>query len=147
MMSAVSGIPAAAFAESDVLDGRGFGAVYAYIGLGNWRQRLTLAAAIVVPLVLFWCATSREHRFLLNSLVQEGFVDGKAWRIVGVSFVGDPMVWGYSILVPFLVAVLGVAAQRSLNLVNTASAKATPAWRSDTSGTGRVRSPGGSSLR
>ena len=135
-MSSAPGIPAATFAESDVLDGRGFAAVYAYIGLGNWRQRLTLAAAIVVPLVLFWCATSREHRFLLNSLVQEGFVDGKAWRIVGVSFVGDPMVWGYSILVPSLVAVLGVAVKRTLNLVNTASVKATPAWRADTSDTG-----------
>jgi hypothetical protein len=135
-MSSAPGISAATFAELDVLDGRGFAAVYAYVGLGNWRQRLTLAAAIVVPLILFWCATSREHRFLLNSLVQEGFVDGKAWRIVGVSFVGDPMVWGYSILVPFLVAVLGVAAQRTLNLVNTASAKATPAWRSDKSSTG-----------
>ncbi|MGB6689994.1 MAG: hypothetical protein WBE76_19325 [Terracidiphilus sp.] len=56
-----------------------------------------------------------------------------------MSFVGDPMVWGYSILVPFLVAVLGIAAQRTLDLVNTASAKATPAWRSDTSDTGFAR--------
>lgn len=135
-MSSASGFTVATFADSDVLGGRRFAAVYAYLGLRNWCQRLTLAAAIVLPLFLFWCATSQEHRFLLNSLVQDGFVDGKPWRIVAVSFVGDPMVWGYSILVPFLVAVLGVSAQRTLNLVNTASAKATPAWRSDTSGTG-----------
>lgn len=135
-MNSVPDFPIETFAKRDVLGGRGFAAVYAFIGLGNWRQRLTLAAAIVMPLFLFWYATSQEHRFLLNSLVQEGFVDGKPWRIVGVSFVGDPMVWGYSILVPFLVAVLGVAAQRTLNLVNTASAKASPSWRSDASGSG-----------
>ena len=124
------------FDESDVLGNRGFTRVYAFLGLGSWSQRVVLAVVIVLPLLLFWYVTTREHRFLLNSLVSEGFIDGKPWQIVGVSFVGDPMVWGYTILVPFLVAVLGMAAQRTLNLVNTATAKASHAWRSDTSASG-----------
>jgi len=135
-MSAIPDCAAETFAESDVLSNRGFAGIYAVIGLGNWRQRMALAAAIVLPLLLFWYATGEEHRFLLTSLVQDGSINGKLLRIVGVSFVGDPMVWGYSILVPSLVAVLGVAARRTLDLVNTASAKATPAWRSDTTNTG-----------
>lgn len=124
------------FDEPDVLGNRGFAAVYRLIGFYTWRQRITLAAAIIVPLLLFWYATVREHRFFLGSLVSDATVDQKTWKVVGVSFAGDPMVWGYTILVPFLIAVLGVAVQRTLNLVNTATAKASPPWRADASENG-----------
>lgn len=130
-MSVVSECAAETFVRSDVLGQRRLARLYDWIGVENARQRVGLVAAIIVPLLLFWYVTSHEHRFQLNSVSEPGMVDGKEWRILGLSFVGDPMVWGYTILVPCLVAVLGVATQRTLELINTASAKATAGWRAD----------------
>ena len=131
----------ALFTEAEVLERDWFGRVHRFVGLETTRQRIGFAAAILVPLLVFACVTSAEQRFLLGSLRQEAVIAGHrgAIDILGMSFAGDPMVWGFTLLVPCLIAVVGLAARRTVRLVNTAAARSSRAWVDDKGEYGRNR--------
>ena len=109
------------------------------IGFRTPRQILGLVLAVCVPLIVFGIVTTREDRFVLGSLFTDSSLGGKPFHLVGMSFLGDPMVWGFTFLVPFLIAVLDLATKRTLRLINTSAGKATQDWRNDASNRGFAR--------
>ena len=127
------------FTEPDLVGRSLFGYLKSRIGFRTSRQILGLALAVCVPLIIFWIVTTHENRFVLGSLFTESTLGGKSFHLVGMSFLGDPMVWGFTFLVPFLIAVLDLATKRTVLLINASAAKATPEWRQDASSRGFAR--------
>jgi len=121
------------FSESDLVGRSVFGVLKSRIAFRTPRQILGLALAVCVPLIVFGIVTTHENRFVLGSLFTDSTLGGKPFHLVGMSFLGDPMVWGFTFLVPFLIAVLDLATKRTLRLINTSAAKATQDWRDDAS--------------
>src|SRR5262245_27778925 len=113
------------FNEADLTGNVVFRSVHSVVGFNSKWRVLGLIVAIVAPLLLFSLVTCSEGRFKRGSLWMSVTLNGDSYRLIGMSFVGDPMVWGFTIVVPCLVAVIGLATQRTLTLVNMASAKAT----------------------
>jgi hypothetical protein len=138
----VSSAPATPyFSTSDFGSGSVYSWIQSVLGFGadqRWRLRPVgiLAGAIIVPIVLFVAATCFEGCFFLGSVFTEGHLNGKDYRLIGMSFVGDPMAWGFMILVPALIAVLKITTDRTITLVNTVAAKASDAWKNDPSSEG-----------
>ena len=127
------------FRESDLVGRSVFGSLKSQIGFRTPHHIFGLALAVCVPLIAFGIATTYENRFVLGSLFTESTLGGKPFHLVGMSFLGDPMVWGFTFLVPFLIAVLDLATKRTLLLINTSAGKATQDWRNDASNRGFAR--------
>jgi hypothetical protein len=125
----------AVFFTSDFDPKSVYGRLQSVIGLrGN--QRWWLALAIFLPLLIFAGVTLWEGCFFLQSVLSEGMLMGEKRQLLGMSFLGDPMGWGFMIAVPILVLVLKLATDRTLSLVNTVAEKASEAWKKDDSPNG-----------
>jgi hypothetical protein len=118
------------FSTSDFNPKSVYGRLQSIIGLGR-GQRWCLAGAILLPIAVFSFVTLAEGCFGLGSVYTEGILNGWDCHLVGMSFVGDPMVWGFMVLVPTLIVVLKWATERTITLVNTVAAKASKAWKED----------------
>ncbi|MFN2622349.1 MAG: hypothetical protein ABR611_05840 [Chthoniobacterales bacterium] len=112
-----------------------YGRLQSVIGLRG-RKAWGLALVILAPIAILSAVTLREGCFFLESVVTPGFLGGKQCQLIGMSFVGDPMAWGFSLLVPILIVVLKMATDRTIVLVNTVMGKASDAWKNDTSKAG-----------
>ncbi len=69
-----------------------------------------LPALIVVPFILLGGAAILENRFFLGSLFElDILIDQKEEQVIGMSFLGDTMVWPFFFLIPMALLLLGHA--------------------------------------
>lgn len=123
------------FSTSDFDPKSVYGRLQSVTGLrGN--QRWWLALAILLPLAIFSGVTLLEGCFFLQSVFTKGTVMGQSCQLLGMSFAGDPMAWGFMLVVPLLILVLKLATNRTITLVNTVAEKASDAWKQDDSPNG-----------
>jgi hypothetical protein len=125
----------AVFSTSDFDPKSVYGRLQSVIGLRG-KQRWWLALAIFLPLVIFSGVTLMEGCFSLQSVLSTAKVAGQERLLLGMSFIGDPMGWGFMLVVPLLILVLKLATNRTITLVNTVAEKASKAWKEDNSPTG-----------
>ncbi len=107
-----------------------------FVGWTTGRQRLGLGVAMLLPLTVLALAALAEGRLFPESVYASVRVDGSAYRLIGMSLVGDTMVWPFCILVPLGLLLLGFTYARSIDLLNAAIRRANPEWEQDRSGTG-----------
>lgn len=100
-------------------------------GFGSVTEVLALILACVVPLALLVPATMLEGRFALGSLTMP-FEGGG--RIVGMSFLGDPMVWPFCFIVPATLLLTKLAVSRSTDVMNEISSRISREWREQLDG-------------
>src|SRR5258707_992639 len=79
------------------------------IGFDTSSHRRFLALMVLVPSVLFSVVTIGEGRFWLRSV--HGVVSGTHYDAIGMSFLGDTMVWPFFVLVPAALLLLKYAAR------------------------------------
>jgi hypothetical protein len=84
-------------------------------------------------LLILSAVTTYEQRFWTGTVWSPATIDGTPYRSIGMSFLGDPMVWGFAIVVPCLIGAIGVATRRTVVLVNTSAEIASAEWRADAS--------------
>ena len=102
--------------------------IYHYFGLENKLQIRNLTILIVGSLLILSLATMIEDRFYYRSLSTVIIGYG---NLLGMSFLGDTMVWPYTILLPICLLLAKVAFRRSVKLVNQISELAGNAWAKD----------------
>lgn len=88
-----------------------FGRLIASIGIESRRQVLGLLALCTVPLVILSAAALHDDRFWPGSLTIR---DPEHGIVLGMSFIGDTMVWPMTLTMPLLVVFIAVA-RRSTN--------------------------------
>jgi hypothetical protein len=103
------------------------------VGVQSGRQILGLLVLVTVPLGLVSAAALVEGRFLLGSVRQELAGHG---TMVGMSFLGDTMVWPFSLVVPLCLVLLADATRRTVRLMNKIIAKVSDLWLHDESNIG-----------
>ena len=96
-------------------------AVSRHIGLDNFKQVTNLCLAMFLPFLFFVPFTLLEGRFSYNSvtLPMDGYGD-----ILGMSFLGDTMVWPFTIIVPIILILIKYSVSVSTELLNRISWKA-----------------------
>jgi len=104
-----------------------------YVGVRSGKQVLGLLGMVAVPLGLLCAATLAEGRFFLGSVQEDLAGHG---TMVGMSFLGDTMVWPFSFVVPLCVVLLADATRRSVRLMNKIVAKVSDEWLRDDSSLG-----------
>lgn len=104
-----------------------------------WLDRLRLTsvssivfglAMILLPLTIFVLATNLERRFSLGSVTMPA-PDGALGHLVGMSFLGDTMVWPFVLLTPALFVLLNVAVNRSEVFFTRIGAVLSVTWLKD----------------
>ena len=104
------------FTISDVfIPGSVLGITAKFLGFRSRRQRLGLVLVMCAPLAVLSLVSRAEGRFALGSLTT-ALPSGE--QAVGMSFLGDTMVWPFSFIVPIAFLLLVVAAHRSVRLLN-----------------------------
>ena len=96
------------------------------IGLESSVKRIGLSLSIVIPLIIFIPVTLYEKVFFLGQtirIVKIGEI------IIGMSFLGDTMVWPFIFIVPLCLLITKESVKRSINLLNKISGCISPEWR------------------
>lgn len=123
------------FSTSDFDPKSVYGRLQSVIGLRE-NQRWWLALAILLPLAIFSGVTWKEGCLFPGSVLTDATVMEETCKLLGMSFAGDPMAWGFMLVVPLLILVLKLATDRTITLVNTVAEKASAAWKNDDSAKG-----------
>src|SRR5262245_58517930 len=110
-----------------------FERVSGLVGFESVRQRWGFALAIALPLVVFAAVTGYEGCLLRESVKSQALLEGRACQVLGMSFSGDPMVWGFIIFVPIQICIVSFAWKRTKGLLGSAAEKASAAWKADSS--------------
>ncbi|MEP7001812.1 MAG: hypothetical protein ABI969_15095, partial [bacterium] len=84
----------------------------ARIGFETRAQIVSLVLLVVVPFALFAAATIAEHRFGLGSVARACPECGAGREVIGMSFLGDPMVWPFFVFLPLTLLLLKYASSR-----------------------------------
>jgi hypothetical protein len=98
------------------------------VGFGNWRQVVTLVGAITLPCLVFAFVAAREGRLWLESLAPAQQVEGQEVVVLGMSFLGDPMVWPFFFLVPLTVLLFKNATKKLADFFYEVRAVVDPGW-------------------
>ena len=98
------------------------------VGIQNFKQIIGLCVSIFIPLLLLSIVTSIENRFSYGSVKVPL---EKYGNILGMSFLGDTMVWPYAIIVPITFLILKYTIYTSTKLLNRICQKATNEWKVD----------------
>ncbi len=95
------------------------------IGLQNFKQIAGLSCSIFLPLIILSLVTFKENRFFYGSVTMPLEKHGD---ILGMSFLGDTMVWPFTIIVPITFILLKYSFHKSTELLNRICLKASEEW-------------------
>jgi hypothetical protein len=102
------------------------------IGFDSRKRIVVLLAVMFAPPVVLGLAAFFEGRFFLGSLTKTTTY-GEA---LGMSYLGDSMVWPFSLLVPLMVLLVRYTTNRTVELLRSIYRQAGAAWRRDSSAAG-----------
>tara|TARA_Y100000031_G_C7898442_1_gene238425 strand:- start:12 stop:431 length:420 start_codon:yes stop_codon:yes gene_type:complete len=93
-----------------------FGLAARHLSVENRQTLLKLFAVVTLPLVVLGCATWYEERFHFGSVTRsmDGYGD-----LLGMSFLGDTMVWPFVFFVPACLLLTMRAINQAVILLNT----------------------------
>lgn len=104
------------------------------VGFSDWRKVISLVLAITFPFLLFSFVADQEGRFSLKSLTFKQQIGQEELEVLGMSFLGDPMVWPFFILVPLTILLLKHAAQKLADFFYEIRVVVDPAWAQENAG-------------
>ena len=93
---------------------------------------------LFIPFTVFTVVTKYEGRYKHGSVYEH--IEG-CGEVLGMSFMGDMMVWPFIFLVPFSLIITKYAASCSKQLLNRISSKATDEWMEDKGENGQLAFP------
>ncbi|MES9902141.1 MAG: hypothetical protein ABW168_05595 [Sedimenticola sp.] len=94
--------------------------LYQYFMDCKYSSSIIFSAFCIIPLVLLSSVTLYEGRFYLGSIFT---VDNNLGAVLGMSFLGDTMVWPFCILVPLLFVLVVRAANYASITINRLSSQ------------------------
>ena len=98
------------------------------VGAQNFKQIIGLSISIFVPLIILSFVTLKENRFFYGSVTMPL---EKYGNVLGMSFLGDTMVWPFTFIVPITFLLLKYAGRTSAELLNRICQKASKEWTTD----------------
>lgn len=104
-----------------------------HIGLSSFRQIFWLCIIIFVPFAIQIPVVLLEGRLGYGSVITVLPGYGKA---LGMSWMGDTMVWPFNFLVPLCLLLTKISVNYSWTLLNKVCSKASDDWRNDNSESG-----------
>ena len=90
--------------------------LYRWFGLDSRRKQVHTALLVIVPSLVMALAAYSEGRFFLGSVTAT--IPGIG-QVLGMSYLGDTMVWPFSFLVPACLLLTLAATIRTTNLLNS----------------------------
>lgn len=105
-----------------------FGLDLAQNGVKRRQRLVNLALLVIMPFAILGPITLVEGNFWYGSVRKPLECYGDA---VGMSFLGDTMVWPFNIIVPLCIILVSLAVARSQVLFETVFERASIQWKND----------------
>jgi len=107
--------------------------LWSWIGVRSDKPPIGFLLAVIFPLLLLGTIAGLEEAFSIGSVREDVTVNDVPHAIVGMSFLGDAMVWPYCFLVPAGLLLLAQAYATSRELLEAARRNASDGWCRDES--------------